>query len=152
MVEQVPLVACIRSMASYLTIKTMMLSNNINHFEKAFKEAQQEENRKGGRFLTTSVSSTLGEVIDLSHRGALILKKRFKSVPKMEQFAMRIRYEEIDVAVSAKVVRRFKKKGIGHLLAVEFVEIDEDKRSMVMEIVRNSRNWRLFDFSETEAA
>ena len=129
-----------------------MLSNNINHFEKAFQQSQQDENRKGGRFPTNSVRSTLGEVLDLSQSGALILKKRFKGVPKAETFAMRIRYEEIDVAMNARVARHFKKKGIGHLIAIEFIDIDEDKVSMMMEIVRSSRSWRIFDFSESEAA
>ena len=129
-----------------------MLSSNINHFDKAFHEAQREEHRKGGRFPTTSVYSTFGEVLDLSSGGALILKRRLRGVPKQQTFAIEIRYEEIKVAVQARVVREGKKKGIGHLIAIEFLEVSEVKQELIRDIVRNSRSWRLFDFTESNAA
>ena len=129
-----------------------MLSNNINHFEKAFHQEQTEENRKGGRFPTANVWSGLGDVLDLSSTGALIIKRRFLRVPSDEAFVVEIRYEEISVVVNAQLVRRFKKKGIGHLVAIEFLDVTEEQCEAVREIVRNSRSWRLFDFSESDAA
>jgi hypothetical protein len=129
-----------------------MLSNNINHFDKAFKQTQQEENRKGGRFPTANVWSGLGDVLDLSSSGALIIKRRFVRVPSEETFVIELKYEEISVVVSAQLVRRFKKKGIGTLVAIEFLDVTDEQREVIREIVRNSRSWRLFDFSEAEAA
>ena len=130
----------------------VMLSANINHYDKAFNQSEGKENRKGGRFPTASVSSNLGEVLDLSSCGALIIKKRFRRVPSSETFTMQIKYEEIKAVVAARLVRQTKKRGIGHLVAVEFVDITENQREAVKEIVRNSRSWRLFDFNESEAA
>lgn len=129
-----------------------MLSNNINHFEKAFEQAQQEEKRKGGRFPTTSVWSGLGEVLDLSSGGALIIKRRFRSVPKAETFTLQIKFAEIVASVTARVVRQTKKRGIGKLVAVEFVDTSEEQLEALRDIVRNSRNWRLFDFTDADAA
>ena len=130
----------------------LMLSNNINHYDKAFQEAQRDEQRKGGRFATSSVWSGLGELLDLSGSGALIIKRRMRKIPKEKVFAIQISYEEIKVAINARVVRDFKKKGIGHLVAVEFIDLTEEQGEMLREIVRNSRSWRLFDFTEIEAA
>lgn len=129
-----------------------MLSNNINHFDKAFEQSQLDENRKGGRFPTTSVWSSLGEVLDLSSCGALILKRRFRKIPKDETFGLRIRYEEIKLTLTARIVRKSKKRGIGQLIAVEFVGVSEEQLEGLLDIVRNSRNWRLFDLAESEAA
>lgn len=129
-----------------------MLSNNINHFDKAFEQAQQEEHRKGGRFATMSVRSSLGEVLDLSSGGALIIKRKFRSVPKDKTFALQIKFEEIKASVTARVVRKTKKRGIGQLVAVEFVDTSEEQLEALRDIVRNSRNWRLFDFTEADAA
>ncbi|MFK7788421.1 MAG: PilZ domain-containing protein [Phycisphaeraceae bacterium] len=129
-----------------------MLSANINHYDKAFHESKTEENRKGGRFPTTSVWSGLGEVIDLSFSGALLIKRRFKRVPGEETFAIKFKYEEMKAVVAARVVRESKKRGVGHLIAVEFVDLTEEQRGAIKEIVRNSRSWRIFDFEESEAA
>jgi len=129
-----------------------MLSNNINHYDKAFDQSACEEKRKGGRFPTSSVWSGLGDVLDLSSSGALIIKRRFLRVPGNEVFIVEIKYEEITAVVHARLVRRFKKKGIGQLLAIEFIDVTEDQREVVREIVRNSRSWRIFEFSESDAA
>lgn len=129
-----------------------MLSNNINHFEKAFRQEQREENRKGGRFPTMCVYSSLGELLDLSSTGALIAKRRWRRVPSGESFVIELRYSEIKVAVKARLVREAKKRGIGHLVAVEFQDLTEEQREIIRDIVRNSRSWRIFDFAETDAA
>ncbi|MEM6258527.1 MAG: hypothetical protein AAF711_08240 [Planctomycetota bacterium] len=131
-----------------------MLSNNINHYDKAFQISEEKENRKGGRFSTSSVFSNMGEVLDLSSCGALIIKRRFKKVPQEAVFIVEIKYEEIRAVLNARLARQFKKRGIGQLLAVEFVDVTEEQRDVIRDIVRNSRSWRLFDFtdSETDAA
>ncbi|MBX2852334.1 MAG: PilZ domain-containing protein [Phycisphaeraceae bacterium] len=129
-----------------------MLSNNINHFDKAFAQTQQEESRKGGRFPTMSVYSSLGEVLDLSSGGALLVKRRWRRVPTAEAFVVEIKYAEIKVAIRSRLVREAKKKGIGHLLAIEFMDMTEQQLELIRDIVRNSRSWRLFEFSEPEAA
>ena len=129
-----------------------MLSSNINHFDKAFQEKQQEEHRKGGRFPTTSVYSNLGELLDLSSTGALIAKRRWRKVPSGDSFVVELRYAEIRVAVQARLVREAKKRGIGHLVAIEFLDLSEEQREVIRDIVRNSRSWRIFDFGETGAA
>ena len=129
-----------------------MLSNNINHFDKAFNQTQQEEHRKGGRFPTMSVHTNLGEVLDLSSGGALIIKRWWRKVPSAETFTVEITYNEIRVTVQARLVREAKKKGIGHLIAIEFMDPTEKQVEVIRDIVRNSRSWRLFDFSESDAA
>lgn len=129
-----------------------MLSSNINHLEKAFQSTETEEHRKGGRFPTSSVRSSIGEVLDLSSCGALIIKRRFRKAPTEDVFGIEIKYEEIKATVNARVVRVVKKRGIGHLIAVEFVEMTDEQREAIRDVVRNSRNWRLFDFTETAAA
>lgn len=130
----------------------MMLSNNIKHFDKAFSQEEQEEHRKGGRFPTMCVYTNLGEVLDLSSGGALIIKRWWRKVPTRETFMVEVKYDEIHVAVRARLVREAKKKGIGHLIAIEFLDTTEKQVEMIRDIVRNSRSWRLFDFSEFEAA
>lgn len=129
-----------------------MLSNNINHLEKAFHSAETEEHRKGGRFPTSSVRSSLGEVLDLSSCGALIIKRRFRKAPTEDVFGIEIKYEEIKAMLNARVVRCIKKRGIGQLIAIEFVDTTDEQIEAIKDIVRNSRNWRMFDFTETEAA
>lgn len=127
-----------------------MLSNNIHYLDKAFQSSEKEENRRGGRFPTTSVYSSMGEVLDLSSSGALIIKRRFKRVPSEAVFVVEINYEEIRAVVNARLARQVKKRGIGHLLAVEFVDLTDEQCESLRDIVRNSRNWRLFDFTAVE--
>lgn len=129
-----------------------MLSANLNHYGDAFHASEDEEKRKGGRFPTTSVYSDLGEVIDLSCSGALIAKKRFKRVPGEEVFGTKLRYEEINAAVSARVIRESKKRGIGHFIAIEFVDLTEEQYEAIKEIVRNSRCWRTFELDQSDAS
>jgi hypothetical protein len=129
-----------------------MLSKNINYLDQAFHGSETEEQRKGGRFPTTSVRSSLGEVLDLSSGGALIIKRRFRKPPTDKVFSIDIKFAEIKTRLNARVVRSFKKKGIGHLIAVEFIDTTEEQREAIKDVVRNSRSWRLFDFSEGEAA
>lgn len=131
---------------------TFMLSANVNHYDKAFHDSDTEENRRGGRFPTTSVRSGLGEVIDLSFSGALLIKRRFRRVPGDDSFTLKFRYEELTAVVQARVVRESKKRGVGHLIAVEFVEVSDQQREAIQEIVRNSRSWRIFDFKEDSEA
>lgn len=129
-----------------------MLSNNINYFDLAHHGSETEENRKAGRFPTMSVRSSLGEVLDLSASGALIIKRRFRKVPTEDVIGINIKYEEFDATLKARVVRSFKKRGIGQLIAIEFVDVTEEQLDTIREVVRNSRSWRLFDFTKSDAA
>lgn len=129
-----------------------MQSANLNHYGNAFHKSGDEENRKGGRFSTASVHTCLGEAIDLSSSGALIAKRRFKRVPGQETFGIKFKYEEIDAVVSARVVRESKKRGVGHLIAIQFVDLTDDQREAIKEIVRNSRCWRAFELDHPGTA
>ena len=120
-----------------------MLAKNLAHFKNAFDCDHSEEYRKGGRFCTTNVCSTLGEVLDISSCGALVLKRRFRRIPRSESFALEIRYEEIKVVLTGRTVRENKTRGVGHLMAIEFIDVTEEQHEAIREIVRNSRTWRL---------
>lgn len=125
-----------------------MRSHNANDYDKVFQQTSHDEPRNNGRFGTSGVWSGLGELVDLSASGALILKSRLKKIPKKNIFAIHIQYEELKVTANARVTRDFKKKGIGHLVAIEFIDLDVERREMLRDIIRNSRSWRRFDLSE----
>lgn len=120
-----------------------MLSRNIHHFNQAFLISQEAEHRRGGRFRTSSVTSGLGRVLDLSNCGALVLKKRFAKVPVLATFALTIRYEACKVTMNARIARQSKQRGIGTLLGLEFLDVTEEQVDALRDIIRNSRDWEV---------
>lgn len=124
-----------------------MISRNLFHFNKAFHQQDVEENRRGGRFPTSCVESTLGRVIDLSHCGAMVLKRRFRKLPDTEEFVIRLRYAEFEVLVDARIVRQSKQKGVGLLLGLEFINVTDEQREAIKEIIRDSRSWEALPLS-----
>jgi len=118
-----------------------MISSNIHHFHRAFLNRDDKELRRGGRFRTTSVRSSLGQVLDLSHCGAMVLKKRLCKAPKRGPFPVEIRYDDMRVVVQARLARQSKQRGIGHMLGLEFVEMTDEQRAVVQDIIRGSRCW-----------
>lgn len=128
-----------------------MISKNIHHFNKAFASAQVDEHRKGGRFRTSSVMSGLGRVLDLSHCGAMVVKRRFCKVPAVGRFDLTLRFEELHVTVTARVARQSKQRGFGHLLGLEFLDVTESQREAIKEIIRDSRCWETLPFMSGNA-
>lgn len=119
-----------------------MLSRNIHLLsEQYIAGLREEENRRGGRFSMVGVSSNLGKVLDLSHCGVLIAKRRFQRAPVLATFPMVIRYDELKVVLVARVARKKKIKGIGKVLGLEFLEVNTDQREAIKEIIQRSRPW-----------
>lgn len=112
---------------------------------------EMPENRRGGRFGLVEVSSDLGRVLDLSHCGAMVAKRWFKRVPKMQTFALMIRHKDIRLAVHARLARRQKVRGLGVVLGLEFLDVTPDQREKIKEIIRCCRHWNVIQ-DEREAA
>lgn len=87
--------------------------------------------------------TALGHVLDLSHCGALVLKKRFRKAPALATFPLEIKYEELSVTVTARVARQSKQAGIGQLLGLEFIDVTEQQRDGIKDIIRDSRSWEV---------
>ncbi|MGB0767338.1 MAG: PilZ domain-containing protein [Phycisphaeraceae bacterium] len=123
-----------------------MPHRNINYFSKAFAKSQEDEHRKGGRFGASGVKTSLGRVVDLSHCGASIIKRRWHAVPD-DTFELQVRFAELSVSLQARVVRQTKERGLGTILGLEFVDVADAQREAIKEIIRNSRCWEVFDQS-----
>lgn len=119
-----------------------MLSRNIHLLSTQMLEGiREEENRRGGRFGMVGVKSDLGRVIDLSHCGALIEKKRFKRVPPLAQFHFTLWHRDVKATLMARLIRKQTVKGIGVVMGVEFLEVSAVQRDVLKQIVTNCRHW-----------
>lgn len=129
-----------------------MLSRNIHCLSEAYLNGESaDENRRGGRFNLVNVKSQFGDVLDLSHCGALIVKGRLQRVPKLANFPLTIGYEDIRVTVTAKLVRKSKVKGIGTLLGLELIVVSPEQREAIRDITRRSRRWEVMPISQDAA-
>lgn len=121
-----------------------MLSRNIHKLsELKIAGLETEELRRGGRFSMVGTRSDLGKVLDLSHCGALIIKKRFRRTPVLATFPIQICHEDIRVTVMARLARKQHISGIGKVLGLEFLEVTKDQRDKLKEIIQRSRRWNV---------
>jgi|GEM_PF-2908826 len=130
-----------------------MINQNILHLENAYKKhLLDDENRRGGRFRMVKVDSNMGKLLDLSHCGALVRKKRFQKLPSMATFPIRIHFEECVVTLNARLVRDYKVKGIGRLMGLEFLDVRPEQRESIKEIIERSRNWEVITRDQSQDA
>ena len=129
-----------------------MFSGNLQHLCQALaSENGADESRRGGRFGLVGARSDLGAVMDLSHCGALIHKRRFCRAPVMATFPVTIQHEKLRLVVNARVARKQRVPGIGVVLGLEFLEITPMQRETIKEIITCCRHWSVLPGS-SEAA
>ncbi|XAL99517.1 PilZ domain-containing protein [Phycisphaeraceae bacterium D3-23] len=118
----------------------MALSLNIHKLTDAYMkgESPAEEHRRGGRMPMVGVKSNLGRVLDLSFCGVLVKRSWWRSPMRVKQrMIVIIKFDGVRVAVKARVARRAKKRGIGWVYGIEFINISPEQRDKIMHVARS---------------
>lgn len=121
-----------------------MLSRNIHLLSNdTIAGLAGHENRRGGRFGMVDVKSDLGRVLDLSHCGALVVKRRFQRLPVLATFPITIRHKDLQVVLEARLARKQQVKGIGTVMGLELLRVTDAKREVIKEIIMRCRHWNV---------
>ena len=117
----------------------MALSLNIHKLTDAYMNGERaEELRKGGRLPMVGVKSNLGPVLDLSPGGVLVSRSWWRSVRRTDQrLVVVIKFDDHRVALKARVARKEKKRGIGRVYGLEFLNISPEQHEQIMHVGRS---------------
>lgn len=118
----------------------MALSLNIHKLTDAYMkgETRDEEHRRGGRMPMVGVKSNLGRVLDLSFCGALVNRSRWRSPLRINQRTIVIiKFDGNKVAIKARVARREKKRGVGWVYGLEFLNITPSQKQQIMHVAQS---------------
>lgn len=115
----------------------MALSLNIHKLTDAYLNGEEaaEEARRGGRMPMVGLKSNLGRVLDLSHCGVLIHRGGlFRGLRINQRVVVVLKFSDVKVAVKARVARKEKKRGIGRVYGLEFLNITDKQRQQICHI------------------
>jgi len=117
----------------------MTLSLNIHKLTDAYMSGERaDENRKGGRLPMVGVKSSLGPVLDLSPGGVLVSRSRWRGGLRINQrMVVVVKFDGYRVAVKARVARKEKKRGIGRVYGLEFLNVSPEQHEKIMHVARS---------------